>query len=210
MSNQNQTAAVAQDEASVNKPTFVKFPNGKVWLMGVNNNISGVVACHGFENAGDLEARMDLTAEAVTGSTAGLVDFSYRHVGSDMVFFNGYVNGELFVVDGGDDEAEDGLEMVETISGDALFQALSEQYQIGLGEAKHAVASIETNYGMECVLSIAGSNRAIHTPAHPAECDYVRIVVAGDLEIAYWNSEEWKDPLSDVMGAIMGAANGGA
>ena len=199
-----------ENENGLNKPTFVKFPNGKVWLMGVNNNISGVVACHGFENAGDMETRMDLTAEAVTGSTAGLVDFSYRHVGSDMVFFNGYINGELFVVDGGDEEAEDDLEMVETISGEALVQALSEQYQIDLGEAQHAVASIEANYGKECVLTIAGTNRAIHTPPHPAECDYVRVVVAGDLEIAYWNSDEWRESPAEVMGAIMGAANGGA
>lgn len=204
-----------ENENGLNKPTFVKFPNGKVWLMGVNNNISGAVACHGFENAGDMETRMDLTAEAVTGSTAGLVDFSYRHVGSDMVFFNGYINGELFALDAGNETAEerdsdDALEVVEVISGDALVQALSEQYQIDQGSARHAVASIETNYGQECVLTIAGTNRAIHTPPHPAECDYVRVVVAGDLEIAYWTSDEWKDASSDVMGAIMGAANGGA
>ncbi|OIP99467.1 hypothetical protein AUK40_00725 [Candidatus Wirthbacteria bacterium CG2_30_54_11] len=49
--------------------------------------------------------------------------------------------------------------------------------------------------------------RNIHTPAHPAGCSYVRIVVDG-YEIAYWDKNEWKQDPSVVMGAIMGAAKG--
>lgn len=204
MNAQSQTA-----EAAVTLPAFVKLPNNKVWLMGVNQNISGAVNCPSFENAGDLESRMDEVSEAVTGSSAGLVDFSYNHVGGGVVHFSGYLNTELIQIDSPEaDDEDDQDEKAVFITGDELVQALAAQYQIGLGDAQHAVVSIGASYGDECVLNIAGTNRSIQTPVYPSECDYVRVVVAGDLEIAYWNQSEWKDAPAGVMGAIIGAANG--
>lgn len=192
---------------------FLKFPNGVCWLRGVNGNISGVVTCSGFENAGSLEDRIDLISECATGTTSGLIDFSYQHFGSDFVSFNGYINEDLFIVgtdvkEDDSSEQDDGREVLEVIAGDALIHQLVKQYQIDHGEAQHAVESMDINYGRECVLNIAGTDRAIHSPVYPSDCDYIRVVIGGTLEIAYWNSSEWKESPAEVMGAIIGAANG--
>lgn len=40
-------------------------------------------------------------------------------------------------------------------------------------------------------------------PAYPASCDYVRVVAHGE-EVAYWDCQEWRDDMPDVMGALLG------
>lgn len=70
------------------------------------------------------------------------------------------------------------------------------------------LASLESTDRDECVIRLA-NGRAIHVPAAPAECDYVRIVERGE-ETAYWNSDEWQEAPAEVMGALMGAAKGRA
>ena len=37
---------------------------------------------------------------------------------------------------------------------------------------------------------------------------YVRILDKDEIEIAYWNSEEWTEEPQEVMGALMGAIKG--
>lgn len=64
----------------------------------------------------------------------------------------------------------------------------------------------KNDYGAECIVPLA-NGRAIHTPAFPEECDYVRIVENGK-ELAYWTSTEWAEDPECVMGAIIGCAHG--
>ena len=59
------------------------------------------------------------------------------------------------------------------------------------------------HYGEECVV-LTHSGRAIHSPAYPAECSYIRIVEQG-FELGYWDKAEWAEAPEEVMGAIMGA-----
>ena len=64
------------------------------------------------------------------------------------------------------------------------------------------------DYGPECFIHLA-SGGAIVCPAHPDECDYVRIVDDLGNEIAYWCVDEWVESPEqgmEVMGAILGAA----
>lgn len=65
----------------------------------------------------------------------------------------------------------------------------------------------ESDYGPECVIPLA-NGRTMNTPAYPLDCEYVRIVQDG-REVAYWDQAEWASDPAIVMGAIMGAANGG-
>ncbi len=83
-----------------------------------------------------------------------------------------------------------------------LANALVVQYDLLPVEAEHAVDNLENSYGEESVLDVLGSQRQIRSPAHPEECNYVRVVIDG-LEIAYWCD----DPAC-VMGAFLGAAHG--
>jgi len=69
------------------------------------------------------------------------------------------------------------------------------------------VDNLDNNYGEESVLDVLGSLRQIRSPAHPDECNYVRVVVDG-LEVAYWCDDEWRDDPACVMGAFLGAAHG--
>lgn len=65
----------------------------------------------------------------------------------------------------------------------------------------------DAGFGPETIIALA-NGRAMHCPAHPNACEYVRIVQDGK-EIAYWDQAEWRDDPAIVMGAIMGAAQGG-
>lgn len=73
-------------------------------------------------------------------------------------------------------------------------------------QLKHAQESVGDVFENESVVPLA-NGRAMHTPAFPDECDYVRIVQEG-FELAYWTSDEWRDDPTCVMGAIMGCAKG--
>ena len=167
---------------------FVQFPNGKVWRVGNNGWIEGSVLVPDYENLDSLESRLDAIAEAATGSCCGLTDFAYQFRGNDIVSFQGCAE-EL-----PDDEADyvkADFKVLDANSGE-LVDALVAQYGMLPMEAKHALDNLENNYGEECALDILGSQRQIRSPAHPEECNYVRVVVDG-LEIAYWCDDEWRD-----------------
>ena len=60
----------------------------------------------------------------------------------------------------------------------------------------------------ECETSIRITDRmSLVTPAHPDECVYVRLVMDGEWEVAYWHWTEWQRDSTEVMGAIVGALN---
>lgn len=85
---------------------------------------------------------------------------------------------------------------------ETALNELSTDFQI------HALSTLEDEYHNECVIT-ATQGRSIHMPAYPDECDYIRIVDRAGHEIAYWTSTEWEEAPAEVMGAIMGALNGG-
>ncbi len=182
---------------------FVQFPNGKVWVVDAHNFIKGTVLVPDYLSLDDIDARNDALSVAATGSTIGLSDISAESIGGDMVSFSAYA--EMLVTE--DDDGEMPERNVLNVDDPNLRAALMAQYGLNDIEADHAIANIES-FGCdedECVIQVAASNRQIRTPAHPAECNYVR-VVAGGFEIARWVDDEWRDDPAVVMGALMGAA----
>lgn len=178
---------------------FIKFPNGKVWAVNQNGWIAGTVLVSEYESKDDLEARLDAIAEAATGSIVGLTDFSYQYLGGDMVSFHGAAS----ILNEDPDEC-----IPLDHQSEELHHLLAQQYSLQPVEVSHLLASLEVSFDDECVIATVGSVREIRCPAHPAECDYVRITVDG-MEIAYWSSDEWGEAPAEVMGAILGAARGG-
>lgn len=182
---------------------FIQFPNGNVWRVSEQHRISGTVQVHDYENFESLEDRLDAISEAATGSCCGLTDFSYTYRGNDLVSF--YGTADALPADEAD-FADEGYKVLLPGSPE-LAAALMAQYNLSEAEATHAVGSMDCVYENECQLDVVGSDRSIHTPAHPQDCDYVRIVLDG-YELAYWTSNEWAEDPTCVMGAIFGAAKG--
>ena len=107
------------------------------------------------------------------------------------------------------------LEIVSALYGKKNYNVLANfikpetaMAELGSHEAEHALDSQTNNYGDECVIMTL-NGRKIKTAAYPNECDYVRITDRADNEIAYWVSDEWQESPTEVMGAIIGALNGG-
>lgn len=88
---------------------------------------------------------------------------------------------------------------------------LADGLGVSLADLPHVLGSVGNEYGEECVIGLV-SGREIRCPADPKDCSYVRITAPGvtPLELAYWTSDEWGDAPAEVMGAILGAANGTA
>ena len=186
---------------------FVRFPNGKVWILSDNATIEGTVLVPNYGDFDDIESRLDAIAEAATGSIVGLSDFSYQHRGGDMVQFCGTTEHLLQSTDKQEDPEECRL-LSPSDDAEELRSALRDQYGLSDADVSHALASLGADYGAECSIPIFGSAREIRCPAHPEACHYVRIVVDG-LEICYWNHDEWRSAPEDVIGAVIGAAKGG-
>lgn len=133
-----------------------------------------------------------------------LKNISLRFVGqqsaADDVLVELEATFEPSLIDGGEIA-------VEAVVSDAVVAsaALSGWSDV---EVTHALDSLGTDYGPECVVALA-NGREIRTPAFPDECTYVRIVEFG-FELAYWIDGEWSEDPSGVMGAIMGLAHGQA
>lgn len=177
---------------------WIKFPNSKVWRVE-DGLVEGVTMVPNFLDHEDLDSRLDAISEAVTGSLAGLTDFSYQYRGNDLVSFSGKVAEML-------DQEPDEISILDT-SSDELRAALANQYGLDEGEVIHALDSLmqDGKFGEECVVGINDSMRELRCPAYPAPCNYVRVVVNG-LELAYWDKAEWQRAPDVVMGAIIGAA----
>lgn len=71
---------------------------------------------------------------------------------------------------------------------------------------QHAIATRNDDYPSECIVPLA-NGRALHCPAYPQECDYLRIVHDG-CELGFWTSSEWDEAPTEVIGAVIGLAHG--
>ena len=107
------------------------------------------------------------------------------------------------------------LEIVSSLYGKKNFNVLSAYLkpetalaELSDFEQEHAKDNIGTQYGEECVITSV-NGRKIKTAAYPNECDYMRVTDRADNEIAYWSCDEWAESPMEVMGAIVGALNGG-
>lgn len=83
---------------------------------------------------------------------------------------------------------------------------LAAKYGLSDVICQHAMQSLDVTYEQESVAPLV-NGRELRFPAFPAECDYVRVVCDG-YELMYWNSDEWGDDPTCVMGAFMGLARG--
>ena len=108
------------------------------------------------------------------------------------------------------------LEIISALYGKKNFNVLSAYLkpetafsELSDFEQEHAKDNVNNDYGHECVItSIKG--RKLKTASYPNECDYVRVTDRADNEIAYWSCDEWAESPMEVMGAIVGALNGGS
>ena len=65
-----------------------------------------------------------------------------------------------------------------------------------------------SDYGDEFVLHLANGHtiRTSTFADHPEGADYVRVCRPDGTELAYWDSEEWRDNPQLVIGAFLGCA----
>lgn len=195
-----------------NPVRYVLFANGKVWPIKADGSFDGsveidsVIDCHGIDN---VQAAIAAALLGDDNAWAAEID-SVTPSGDRIVIFKCILaefewaqsSIEQFQLD----IDQFGAKVIDPES-DEMKAALVAQFGMSPMEVEHALDNLSTVYGDECVLPILGSHCAIHTPAYPAECDYVRVVVGG-YEIAYWTAQEWRDDPACVMGAIIGAAKG--
>lgn len=182
---------------------WLLFPNGKMWKVE-DGVASGTVLVEKYEGADDLEARLDMIAEAATGSIIGLSNFGYKYLGGGLVNFSGTVEG----LSDEDDEVEDDEDKpVVVVPGSKQFiELLESQYGMLTVEAEHAADNLDNDYGEECVVQLA-NGREVRTAAYHEQASYVRVCIDG-LEIAYWVNTEWHQVGEDVMGAFIAAMRG--
>ena len=179
---------------------WMKFGNNKIWFVGSDSWIEGVVRVPGYENIHDSEDRIDAVSEAVTGSTCGLTGFTRTYLGGDMVKFEGSVEYLL------KSEDEEILPNEIDVNSKEFVIFTAFQYGISQMEAEHMVSSLDDTHADEVVVQLA-KGRELRCPTYPSECCYARICVGG-LEVAYWHMDSWRKAPGDVMGALIGAMIG--
>ncbi|MBK6616673.1 hypothetical protein [Ottowia sp.] len=199
MSLRSETSAgqAGSGTAGLSDTKWMKFGNNRVWQVGSDGSIEGLVMVPGYEDLDDIEARNDAVSEAVTGSIVGLMGFSVTHIGGGMVRFGGSVEELL--------NSEDGEEVPLPIDvhGKDFLVFLAMQYGLLNIEAEHAVSAMGDEYEQEIVIQLA-NGRELRSRCTDAGCDYVRICIGG-LELAYWVEDEWQQAPAEVMGALIGA-----
>ncbi|WP_126223518.1 hypothetical protein [Burkholderia ambifaria] len=177
---------------------FIKFQNGKVWRVGVDDEVTGTVLVPRLTETNDRVGRHDAIAKAVTGSILGMDDIEYTMLDGNKVRFSGYVALPA--------EGPTRCTELDVDSGE-LRTLLAAQYSLNSMEIEHALDNLHVQYGEETVVPIAGSGREIRCPVRTDSDSYVRVVVDG-LEIAYWNRDEMVREPDDVLGALLVTARG--
>lgn len=185
------------------KSLFVQFPNGKAWRVSTDHfALEGTVRIAGWDDL-DLKDSFDELCRAVTGDSKGLAGLA-TSLGNDLVSFRGckavsfenaFRSGTLndsgyriFSLEPGADRW--GLKM-----------ALGAQYDLSNVFVESMLASLDSlgnpkRYGVENILPIVGSALQIRTPAYPAKCTHVRVML-DDMEILRFQAEDFSgNPLS--------------
>lgn len=179
---------------------FIKFPNGKVWRT-VDSSVIGTVVIENQEAISDVAQLHKAISVAATGDANFLEDIKTQARGVSLVAFTAHARALA-------DSSGVALEELHADSKE-LAQALQEQYALSYVEVTHALSNLGSvdDYEDECVVDILDTPRQLRCPSYPEECSYVRVTVDG-LEVAYWDSQEWQEDPTVVMGAFMGAARG--
>lgn len=190
--------------------SFILFQNGKAWPE--TRQGSGYIKATVRASSSACESLLDAAIEEITGSCVGLEEIDLVRLGGGLVSVTGRVcEGSFTILDIEDemDEDSDPSEIAWRIPATDPLLPLRLQVQYGLDEpsVRHILDGNlgPDAYGEECILSIRGTGRQIHTPAHPHECSYARVTVDG-MEFAYWASDEFGEDPSLVLGALIGAA----
>lgn len=105
-------------------------------------------------------------------------------------------------------QAEDRLmsDPEQKVSIEAHVRALAAKRGWTQEELTHALSAPPVEIDGECIIKMA-NGRELLVASFPEPCNYVMLVDQG-IELAYWTDDEWRDDPQEVMGAIMGAANG--
>lgn len=183
--------------------SFAKFPNGQIWPVQDGERISAQV----FMGLDDLMEYVgvvnDTVSERISGSSVGLTDLDYTVIQAHDNQVVLAVGACIQTVQDPDDEDRDDRAPVRaTLEEFAAFSRWSDAM------LAHAKACGDETYAAESVITTP-DGRQIRCPAYPEECSYVRVVDFG-FELAYWVCDEWSQTPEDVMGAIMGVAQGGS
>lgn len=203
-----------------------RAPDGVTWVRFRNDRILQVDTA-----TGRFVALIDRTPINSTHLTQGAawhlsMVLSYALCGDETAFEQS-IDKVLFTsgfraLGGGRDRIEaifpgwdnrENLDWCELFTTEQLHVLDSVQLADGLGvslaELPQVLGAVGNDYGEECVIALI-SGREIRCPASPKDCSYVRITAPGiiPLELGYWSSDEWGEAPAEVMGAILGAAQG--
>jgi len=183
------------------KSRIMRFPNDAVLLVDADNWISTTIRIDLSDVIGkDLEQFLDLLSERAVGSDL-LEDLSYQAIGindGDICFrVRGSIRAMLEV---GEVKKTTAVEV-------NIFAELGKQLGWTDFETSHALHSQGVQYEDECVIPLQ-NGRELRTDAFPHGCSYIRVTQNG-VELAYWNTEEIQEDISETLGAILGCAHGG-
>lgn len=180
------------------QPVFVKFPNGKVWLVRRGGNISGVVrSVDPSQDEPTYEDMLDALSQEVTGSIAGLTDISHSSLDDVPVTFSGVASNLMECLEQAQDEEDDtlveneGYKVFTDIADPELKTLLKAQYGLTDAEVAHAIAHRDVEIHHEDEFSLGdGSLRTIKRSTDELgqpRSRYARVVVGG-LEVARFDS----------------------
>lgn len=202
LNNDTATPQPGNPEPSASTVTYLKFTNGRIWraegarirafVWLDNDEISS-------DDMGGFERFLDALAEGAIDSVL-LSDFTYGIVAHTA-------DAVLFEVEGGISDLSEIGDRYDAVSRDEHLKFLASFFNWSSEELLHADQSADDEpLPDECIVPLA-NGRALHTPAYPAQCEYVRVTQAGH-ELAYWDFAEWRDCPQLVMGALIGCAKG--
>lgn len=180
------------------QPVFVKFPNGKVWLVRSGWRINGVVrSVDSPQEDPSYEDMLDALAEEVTGSIAGLTDISHSSLDDMPVTFSGVASNLKECLEQAQEEEDstlvedEGYKVYTDIADPELKALLKAQYALTAVEVEHALAHRHVEIHHEDEFSLAdGTMRTIKRSTDELgqpRSRYARVVV-GDLEVARFDS----------------------
>lgn len=174
----------------------LSLPNGTIVQYDPETGVvSGVARVPGIKSM-SFDCRPAAVAEVASGRATFLAEVEVMELdGDDVVEFRATLSDQAIM--SGQVRVQD----------QALwFDRVAELFCLSPVERQHAEDNACTPYPDECVVRLV-NGRQLRSPAYPAECEYVRVVVGG-VEVAYWDKQEFADATAEVLGALVGCLYG--